>query len=179
MRNSNGGIIIFMLLTSIVLGMTGCKMVESYKEFYIENISDTHDENYFTSEKLEFAKLENVVFIPEIKEIDYGEYIIYLSAYSETGTENIVVKNVILKENKDDLLNYELNKDIQFEKTPEGIYEGWIDGGIFTEDAIEIADGKEFNLIVQVENINNDTMISENITFDIIVKGYKSFVAPT
>lgn len=72
-----------------------------------------------------------------------------------------------------------MNEEIQFDKTPEGIYEGWIDGGTFTEDAIEISAGKDFDLIVQVENIKNDATILENITFEIVVKGYKSFVTPT
>lgn len=107
------------------------------------------------------------------------ENILYISAYSETGTENIIVKNVILKEDKDDLLNHELNKEIQFEKNPDAIYEGWIDGSTFTEEEIEIADGKEYDFIVQVESIKNDVAVSENITFEIVVKGYKSFVVPT
>lgn len=172
-------VVIIMLSLSTLLSLCSCHMEESYKEFYIKKITDNVNENYFESDKFDFAKIESVVLIPEIKAINHGEYIIYISAYSETGTENIVVKNVILKENKDDLLNYELNKEIQFDKTSEVIYEGWIDGGTFTEDAIEISDGKEFDLIVQVENMKNDTTISENITFEIVVKGYKSFVTPT
>ena len=53
-----------------------------------------------SKQKYDFAKIESVVFIPEIKAINHGEYIIYISAYSETGTENLIVKNVILKENE-------------------------------------------------------------------------------
>ena len=167
-----------MLFFSTLLHLCSCRMEESYKEFYIKNITDNVNENYFNSDKFDFAKIEKVVLIPEIKAINHGEYIIYISAYSEVGTENIVVKNVILKEDKDDLLNYELNKDIQFKKTPEGMYEGWIDGGTFTEDAIEIADGKVYDFIVQVESKKDDTTTLKNITFEIVVKGYKSFVTP-
>lgn len=168
-----------MLSLSTLLGLCSCRMEESYKEFYIKKITDNVNENYFESDKFDFAKIESVVFIPEVKAINHGEYIVYISAYSETGTETLIVKNVILKENKNELLNYELNKEIQFDKTSETVYEGWIDGGTFTEDAIEISDGKEFDLIVQVENNKNDETISENITFEIVVKGYKSFVTPT
>ena len=154
-------------------------MEESYKEFYIKTITDNINENYFESDEFGFEKIEGVVLIPEVKEINHGEYIIYISAYSETGTENILVKNIMLKDNKGDLLNYELNKDIKFDKTSEAMYEGWIDGGTFTEDEIEISDGKEFNLIVQVENKNYDETTSKKIVFEIVVKGYKSFVTPT
>ena len=168
-----------MLSLSVLLSLCSCRMEESYKEFYIEKIADNVNENYFESDKYDFAKIESVVFIPEIKAINHGEYIIYISAYSETGTEKLIVKNVILKENKNELLNYELNKEIQFDKTSEILYEGWVDGGTFTEGEIEISDGKEFELIVQVEDIKNEATISENITFEIVVKGYKSFVTPT
>ena len=170
---------IIMLSISTLSGLCSCRMEESYKEFNVKNITDNLNANYFVSDKFDFAKVENVVIIPEIKEVNHGEYIIYISAYSETGTENIIVKNVILKEDKDDLLNHELNKEIQFEKNPDAIYEGWIDGSTFTEEEIEIADGKEYDFIVQVESIKNDVAVSENITFEIVVKGYKSFVVPT
>lgn len=179
MKKISRSIVIVMLSLSTLLSLCSCRMEESYKEFYIEKIADNVNENYFESDKYDFAKIESVVFIPEIKAINHGEYIIYISAYSETGTENLIVKNVILKENKNELLNYELNKEIQFDKTSETLYEGWVDGGTFTEGAIEISDGKEFELIVQVEDIKNEATISENITFEIVVKGYKSFVTPT
>lgn len=170
---------IVMLFISTLFGLCSCRMEESYKEFTIKNITDNLNQNYFASDKFDFAKVENVVIIPEIKEVNHGKYIIYISAYSETGRESIVVKNVILKEDKDDLLNHELNKEIQFEKNSNAIYEGWTDGGTFTEEEIEMADGKEYDFIVQTEIIKNDATVSENIAFEIVVKGYKSFVTPT
>lgn len=172
-------IIIVMLLLNILLGATGCKMVDSYKKFCFKNISDNHDENYFTSENLEFARLANVVFIPEIKEINHGEYIIYISAYSETGTEQILVKNVMLKEDEEVLLDYDLNKNILLEENSNSVYEGCIDGGTFTDEKIEIVDGKEFDLVIQVELEKDGTIVSKDITFETSVKGYKSFVMPT
>ena len=168
-----------MLSISTLLNLCSCRMEESYKEFNIKNITDNLSENYFTSDKFDFARLENVVFIPEIKEVNHGEYIIYISAYSETGTEQIKIKNVILKENEVVLLDHKLNKEILLEENSESIFEGWIDGGTFTEEEIDIIDGKEFDFIIQAEIIKEDKSVSENITFEILVKGYKSFVTPT
>lgn len=170
---------IVMLFISTLLSFCSCRMNESYKKFNIKNVTDNLNENYFASDKFDFAKVGNVVIIPEIKEINYGEYIIYISAFSETGAEKIIVRNVVLKEDKDNLLKYELNKEIQLKKNSNAIYEGWIDGGTFTEVQIEIADGKEYDFIVEAEIIKKDATVSENITFEVDVKGYKSFVTPT
>lgn len=179
MENLIRRVMIVMLSISALLVLCSCRMEESYKEFIIKSITDNPDKNYFTSDKFDFAKIGNVVIIPEIKEVNHGEYIIYISAYSETGTENITVKKIILKKDRDELLNHELNKKIKFNEDPNAIYEGWIDGCTFTSEEIEIADGKEYVLIVSVESTKNDVAFLKDVTFEIAIKGYKSFVSPT
>lgn len=168
-----------MLSISMLLGLCSCRMSESYKEFNINNITDNLNEDFFTSEKFAFARFQNVVIIPEIKAINHGEYVIYLSIYSKNGNERVQIKNVIFKEKESVLLNRELGEKIEFEKNADSIYEGWIDGGTFTEDNSKVVDGKKYDLVIGVEVINNGVHASENITFEIVVKGYKSFVWPT
>lgn len=179
MKNIYRKIGMSVLLITVLLSIMGCEMVESYKEFNIKNITDYLEEDYFNSDNFGFAKVENVVFIPEIKEIHHGEYIIYISAYSETGEEKIKIKNIIMSDSESVLLNHELNKNIVFKENANAVFEGWVDGGTFTEDDIEIKDGKEFDCIVQVEVLKDDTTVRDNISFEIYVKGYKSFRTPT
>lgn len=170
---------IVMLIISLLVVLCSCRIEESYKEFNIKNISNNLNDNYFESNDFDFAKFENVLYIPEIKEVHHGEYIIYISAYSELGTEQIKVKNVVLKEKEGALLEYELNKKILLEENTDSIYEGWIDAGTFTKEEIEITDGKEYELIIQTEVSKDEKTSSGSITFEIVVKGYKSFLAPT
>jgi len=77
------------------------------------------------------------------------------------------------------LLKHQLCEEITFAENDESIYEGWIEGGIFTDDMTEIEDGKKLDIIVEVEIINNDDTAIKNMTYEIVIKGYKSFVLPT
>ena len=171
--------IIIILSISMFLGLCSCRMKESYKEFNIKNITGNMDEDYFTSENFAFARLQDVVIIPEIKAINHSEYIIYLSVYSKTGEEDVQINSVLFREKETVLLDRALNKIIEFEENSESIYEGWIDGGTFTGETLSVADGKEYILVIEAEVTKNDVHVSKDVTYEIVVKGYKSFVLPT
>lgn len=173
--------IIILLLTGMLFSLYSChlfRLEDSYSEFYIENITDNSDD-YFTSEEFDFARFQNVVFIPEIKAVNHEDYIIYICAYSKCEVERIKIKNVVLKEENIVLLNRELDKEIELKENAEFVYEGYIDGGTFTEKTLEVIDGKRFDLIIEVEIISDGECFSKNITFDILIKIYRSFVWPT
>lgn len=172
-------VMIIMLSMGVLLGLCSCRMKESYKEFKINNITDNLHNDYFTTEEFSFARIQDVVIIPEVKAINHGEYVIYISVYSKNGKESVQIKNVVFKEKETILFNNELDKKIEFKENAESIYEGWTDGGTFTEESLKVADGKKYDLVIEVEVIKNGAHISENITFEIVVKGYKSFVWPT
>ena len=162
--------IIILLLTGMLFSLYSChlfRLEDSYSEFYIENITDNSDD-YFTSEEFDFARFQNVVFIPEIKAVNHEDYIIYICAYSKCEVERIKIKNVVLKEENIVLLNRELDKEIELKENAE-----------FTEKTLEVIDGKRFDLIIEVEIISNGECFSKNITFDILIKVYRSFVWPT
>ena len=72
-----------------------------------------------------------------------------------------------------------MNKNILLEENTDSIFEGWIDGGRFTESTVEIEDDKAYELIVQAEIANNTAIMSGSIVYEVVVKGYKSFLAPT
>lgn len=61
----------------------------------------------------------------------------------------------------------------------DGIYEGTIEGGRFLQEEIDVANGKKYELIVQIENIKNSAVVLRNISFEIEVIVYKTFVTPT
>ncbi len=171
--------ITFMLIIGILSVLPSCRIRESYLEFNIKNITDNQSDDYFTSEEMNFAKLENVVFIPEIKAVDHQNYKIYLSAYSKSGEDKVIIKSVAMRDNENILLSSQVDKEMTFEKNDEAVYEGWIDGVTFTKQDVEIADGQEYSLEIEVEITKDGKILSEKITYEIIVKGHKSFVFPT
>lgn len=164
-----------MSLIVILLGMTACNTKQSLKQFNIKNITGFENEDYFTSDKFDFARVEDVVIIPEIKEINHDEYIIYVTSYSKTE-KDVTVKSVCIKEDENTLLEHQLNKKVEFNKNAQNIFTGVVSGETFNKDDIEITDGKKFNLIVHVETEKNDTSVVADVTFEIEVKTYKSFV---
>lgn len=179
MKKELRNVMIIMLSIGMILGLCSCRMKESYKEFNIKNITGSVNDNYFTSEDFSFARIQNVVIIPEVKAINHKEYIIYISAYSKSGKEIVQIKNIIFKEKESVLLNNELGKKIEFEQNVNSIYEGWIDGGTFTEETLKVVDGKKYHIIIEVDVFDNGLNISKNLTFEMDIKGYKSFVWPT
>ena len=179
MKKELRSVMIIMLSIGMILGLCSCRMKESYKEFNIKNITGSVNDNYFTSDDFSFARIQNVVIIPEVKAINHEEYIIYISAYKKSGKEIVQIKNVVFKEKETVLLNNELGNKIEFEQNSNSIYEGWIDGGTFTEETLKVADGKEYYIIIEVDVFDNGLNISTNLTFETDIKGYKSFVWPT
>lgn len=179
MKKELRSVMVVMLSIGMILGLCSCRMKESYKEFNIKNITGNVNENYFTSDEFSFARIQNVVIIPEVKAINHGEYVIYISAYSKNGKETVQIKNVIFKEKETVLLNNELGNTITFEQNTSSIYEGWINGGTFTEESLKVADGKKYDIIIEVDVLDNGLNISKNLTFEMDIKGYKSFVWPT
>lgn len=179
MKKELRSVMIIMLSIGMILGLCSCRMKESYKEFNIKNITGSVNDNYFTSEDFSFARIQNVVIIPEVKAINHEEYIIYISAYSKSGKEIVQIKNVVFKEKETVLLNNELGNKIEFEQNSNSIYEGWIDGGTFTEETLKVADGKKYYIIIEVDVFDNGLNISKNLTFETDIKGYKSLVWPT
>lgn len=178
-----------MLLMAILFNTTGCRMVDSYKEFVVKNGCDTDDyltfdqlyreaEGHFTAGKLDFARIEDVLIIPEVKEIDHGKYIVYVSVYSKAENKKITIKNVSMREGDKSFLNYELNEKILFEKNEQGIEEGWIEAGTFTDGMLKVADGKSYILDVQVEIEREEGIVTKDIEYELLIKGHKSFVAP-
>lgn len=170
------GVILFIVM---ILGLCSCHMEESYKKFVFKNITGSVNENYFKSDEFSFTRIQNVVIIPEVKAINHEEYVIYISAYSKDGKETVQIKKVIFKEKDSIILNNELGCTIDFEKNTNSLYEGFVNGGIFTEESVEVADGKKYDIIIEVDVLENGLNISKSLTFEMEIKGYKSFVWST
>lgn len=169
-------IITVVLLLCILLFFCSCHIEESYKEFFIPEISGFEANHYVSSSKLTFARVNNITLIPEIKEISHGEYIIYLSAYSMEKYENIMIHKVELVTNNRTVFDYAPSQQIEAIPNQDGIYSGTIVCGEFTEKDIEIADGKQLDLFVQVQT--NEVEVPTEISYAIIVKTYKALVTP-
>ena len=89
------------------------------------------------------------------------------------------IKKVIFKEKDSIILNNELGRTIDFEENTNSLYEGFVNGGIFNEESVEVADGKKYDIIIEVDVLENGLNISKSLTFEMEIKGYKSFVWST
>lgn len=177
MKKSITKITVFALLLCIIMGLSSCTMTKSYTEFYINNITDNF-EDYFTSESFGFARIGDIVIIPEIKAINHEEHIIWIGAHSQNVSEEIYIKSVILKENDDIILNDQIDKKIVFEYGSNTVHKGAI-STTFKNDTIVLENGKKYELVVEVEAIINGSPVEKTIVYDILIKTYQSWVFPT
>lgn len=175
MNRFGRGITIVMIAISALLGLCSCRLEESYKEFIITNITDCDVNDYISSANLEFARIGDITIIPEIKEVKHGEYLIYLSAYSGIETNCIIVKNLTMAVRDKVFLEHELNQKIVLEQSENNIYEGWIGGGSFTENEVDISNGQELRLTLQLQIEKGSERVSKNIDYEIKVKIYKTW----
>lgn len=173
------GVMVFMLSISVLLTLSSCHMKESYKKFNIKNITENITDEYFTSDVFSFAKVQNVVIIPEVKAINHNEYVVYVSAYSKSGEETVSVKKVTFKEETSVLESNEPDGKIEFKENEQLLYEGWVKVGPFREEKLKMADGKIYNLIIEIDVESNDSVVSKEMIFEVEVKGYKSWVFQT
>lgn len=169
-------ILIVMLIIALLMSMSACKLEESYKEFYFEGIGEAEHQDYFTSDALAFARVSDVIFIPELKSVYDDTYKIYLSAYAQTEPADVTVKELCLVDHNGTLFKWEEGQSFSFEKNDDGIWEGCIDAGTFPMADSGIQDGDKMRLTLRIETA--DANSTYDISYDILVKGYLSWVAP-
>ena len=173
------GILIINLIICILMCFSSCRLEDSYKEFFVKGFDDEIDEKCFTSEKYDFAKIEDVIIEPSIKEINHGEYRIFISAYSQTGEETVKINKIIVKESDVEVYSSDLHEIVNFDEKLNEVYEGTLIAGLFTDEMIEIYHNKEFSLAVEAELFVGDDYYSKQTTFEISVVVNKSPVLPT
>ena len=190
-------LLLLILLTSVICSFCSCslKPVNSYMNINVDVVTDFRlredfsPDDYLTSDLFEFAKIENVVVAPRVKEAlgttaegetpyDYG-YKIFISSYSQTGLENIVIKNFVLKESENILVSHEINKNVQFEKLSDAeCYEGTVIE-FFAEEEYKMIGGKDYILVIGVQIVKDNEIISKDIVYNLTTIQYKDFVWPT
>ena len=185
--------VLLLLSIALLFGLCSCVLFYKYYDFEFKIIDEVRMREDFTledlsSEQFEFLKIENVIITPRIWIEDYNEsedyieplYSVCIYAFSETGTEKIIIKNVTIKENDSVLLNYEINQNIEFKKYDydDSIYESRTFTDLFTGEEINVEGGKAYSLVVDVELIKDDEVVSKSITYEIIAHGYIQTVMP-
>ena len=98
MKKAISKMTVFVLLLCVIMELSSCNMIQSYTKFYINNITD-NSEDYFTSENFDFARIGDIVIVPEIKAVNHEEYIVWIGARSQKANEEVYIKSIILKEN--------------------------------------------------------------------------------
>ena len=171
------------LILAIAILLSSCRLEESYKSFSVEGITSYDIDQIakqYTSGDLAFAQIDEVVFLPEIKMINYDEYVIYISCYSETGSEQVTVESVQFKDDKKLFFNQGSKQSIIFQTTPtDGMFEGWIESGVFTATDEEIVNRKKFYLETQIQVTNGKKITTEKKKFEITIVGHWGWVTPT
>lgn len=157
-----------------LLAFVSCGLKESYKEFYIRNIDDYEEKDYFTVEELDFATVDNVVIEPEIREVHYDQYRIYISAHSLTGGEQVTINQVVLKDNQKIYFEGTEDQVVVFAEALEGVFEGTNNVGEFTASESEFSEVKELQLFVEIQIENGTEKMVKEICYDIDIIRYKS-----
>ncbi len=170
--------LVFFAILFYVLCFWGLE--ESYKDFHVEKMDDCTVEeylDYFTSNEFEFARINGVVIKPQIWETAGGEYGVYIHIYSRTGREQVVVKNVSLREDRNIFLNLKDEQKNIFEDSlesiyPAEIYHGNIDCGVFTETDVDLSSQKKLYMTVEVQVENETKTVTKEIPYEITVIQY-------
>ncbi|MBE6943395.1 MAG: hypothetical protein E7453_03940 [Ruminococcaceae bacterium] len=176
---------VFVLLCiGMLFSLSSCGLVDSHKQFFansieITTLTNTQAKDYFTSESFSFAKLGGVMFVPTMQ--DRGEeYSIWITCLSEYGNEEILINNMTLKSAGNIIFDHKLDREILLEKGEHFLYSGQIREAIAKEETkIPIEHNTELELSIDVSVTENGEILSETITYDIVVKIRKELLWPT
>ncbi|MBR3965562.1 MAG: hypothetical protein IKJ91_00655 [Clostridia bacterium] len=150
----------------------------SVKKLSIENIDAIDIEDiveYVHSDNLSFSRVENILFIPEIKPISYEEYVIYLSSYSNNYYDQINIIGLELFHGEKVLFSNYDSKNMTVIKNG-NIYE-WNMSGMFFPFNVELfEDGTNLSLKVKVCVVNNNNESVKELCYNIIVKEYTTLI---
>lgn len=167
------------ILMVFLLGLSSCFMKESYKDFHVSKIDDFSVDEYFTSNELSFARTNGVVIAPYIHATNHHEYTVDIILFSKREQKSIKVKSVTIKEEEKNFFSQEVNQNKSLKKTENGILEEWVTCGIFTDEKINLSDGKKLYLTVEIQIENESQITVEEINYEVTVIQYKSYLTPT
>ena len=162
-----------------LLGLSSCFMKESYKDFHVSKIDDIPVEEYFTSNELSFARTNEVVIAPYIHATNHHEYTVDIILFSKQEQKSIKVKSVSIKEEENIFFSQEVNQNSSLKKSENGILEEWITSGIFTDEKINLSDGKKLYLTVEIQVKKGSQITVEEINYEVTIIQYKSYLTPT
>lgn len=111
----------------VLCACSACKMVPYATTFSIKNIPDDFSEDFFTSDSLEFTRVNGVAFRPCVYSgvnWDHDEGLhMYLDVYSRTGEEKVVIKRIRAEDEGMTSVNIEINEEASFEINKYQMYE--------------------------------------------------------
>ena len=168
--------VIWLLLFSL-FGFFSCALKESYKIFSVNMIEGKNIQEHINSNDLDFARVSEVLFIPEIKAINHGKYIIHFSAYSSCNVDKISIKSMVFLGGEDILFSNDNEQSISLVKNGE-LYEGNI-SNMFEVNNNSLKNGIRLSLKVEVSVIRDESLVDKDLIYDVLVKGYRSPVVPT
>ncbi len=172
-------LVITTLSIALIFWLCSLGLEESYKDFYVEKIDDYEKKDYFTLDELDFARVGNVVVVPGICATNHGEYTVNVDVYSQTGTENVIVKSVRVRDSEGIFYTQEDEEEAVFREPQDGIFRGHTKGGVFFETDTELHDHKKLYVTVQVQVENNGQKEIEEMDYEITIIQYMSHVLPT
>ena len=148
----------------MIPSLFSCRCIICPPTFEIGGIDNNPDKDYFNSESYDFTRVETVVLIPYLQIYDNYDYRISIIVYSETGSEQVIIKKLILKEGDECILIRNLNQEVAFEEAGDSIYKGYVRQNFV--EVLEVESGKKFTIIVEAEVLKDGKSVSRTITYD-------------
>ena len=185
--------IVCFILLFYTFETTSCTMVDSFKIFSIEKfeiLDETNDFNiikqHIQEGKMDFAKVNNVVFMPFMKEYQHPENenldcIITIYTYIPDGKASVITINYIKITMEDGTVIC----DAKEENLEKGVYKE-TDGtecycltAFFEKTEKWCYNGNQIKLTFQAEVNDGTSKKQKEFSYDIVIKGTKRHVLPT
>ena len=182
--------ILIFIIISLIFTFAGCKTIaNSYTSFSIEefdeffNITEISEkESYIKSGNMDFAKIDDLIICPFIKETTHEECSLFLYVYTTSNNRsNVTINSVsICSKNNIEILKELSEKDInEFSPATDGMLLSVTVISDFDKNKTWFYSGNELQLSLQISVDNQTTIIEDTVNYTINLIGHKKHLMPT
>ena len=182
--------ILIFIIISLIFTFAGCNnFVDSYTSFYIEEFDEffnikvlSEKESYIKSGNLDFAKMDDLIICPFIKETTHEECTLFLYVYTISDIRsNVTINSVNLcSKNNIEILKEFSEKDInEFSLVTDGMLLSTTVISDFDKNETWFYSGNELQLSLKISVDNQTTIIEDTLNYTINLIGHKSHLMPT
>ena len=170
---------IVLLIVSVYICLTklkSCRIEEIFRDYVVQIIDDYPEEDYFSSEELDFAKAGGVIVKPVIEGATAENPRIFFFIYSKTGTEKVMIRNVRVKNDKRVIFEKKSITEILYSKRTykdkEILFEGNTYVGSFLLKYANESSENTFQMEIEIQVEDDNGVSIKTIPYDIKILGY-------